>query len=736
MLRFIFSLLCLFPLLGHAASSEPLSPAQAYRFSAKVINATTVAVHYQITKGYYLYRAKFKFSVQPAGVTLGPIQLPAGQKKDDITFGKVAIFNQPVTIQLPLVRTNPSIRTITLTAVSQGCSESTGVCYPPQTQQAQLKLPAVAPTAVQETSTDNAEQSSGGFLSSDELLPPDEAFKLTVVQAGKNTLSARFKPAAGYYLYHDRIHFTLKSAGTASIDHVTLPPGTTKIDPILGKTKVYYHPFQALLQLKNASQGDKLTLTASYQGCSEKGVCYPPQTKVFNLILGATAQSAAAPTRLSNHSEAPASSSIARLFQGLNFWLIVASFFGFGLLLSLTPCVFPMIPILSGIIIGQGKTLTKTRGFVLSLAYVLGMAITYAIAGVAAGLSGMLISNALQNPWVLGSFATLFVLLALSMFGFYELQLPRAIQNRFINASNKRKGGTLAGVFIVGVLSAIIVGPCVAAPLAGALLYISQTHNVWLGGSALFAMAMGLGVPLLLVGVSAGTLLPRAGDWMNAVKGFFGVLLLAVAIWLISPLISDWVNMSLWATLLIISSIYLRAIDPLPANSSGFNRFWKGIGVIALIGGAALFLGVLGGSRDIFQPLAGLRGTATATAPTHLKFQKVTSVADLEQKIKAARGHYVMFDFYAAWCVSCKELDRFTFSDPQVQQRLSDVVLLQADITNTTPADKALLKKFGLFGPPGIIFFDRQGNELNKDTRVIGYVPPEKFLARLNQILR
>jgi len=732
--RFLLSLLCLLPLLGHAAGNEPLDPAQAYRFSAKMLNATTVAVHYQIAKGYHLYRDKFKFSVQPAGVTLGPPQLPAGQEQDDIVFGKVAVFNQPVTIQLPLIRTDPSIRTITLTAVSQGCSDVAGVCYPPQTQQAQLKLPAMAPATAQNNPAGGVFQPPSRALSSDEFLPPDEAFKLTVTPMGGNTLSAQFKPAASYYLYRDKIHFTLKSTSGAAISQITLPPGETKSDPTFGKTEVYHHPFQALIQLRNVKQGDKLALTATYQGCSEKGVCYPPQTKIFDLVLGGGVQPAATTPRLDGRGEPPAASAIARLLQSGNFWLIVTGFFGFGLLLTFTPCVFPMIPILSGIIIGQGQALTKTRGFVLSLAYVLGMAITYAIAGVAAALSGTLLSNALQNPWVLGSFAALFVLLAFSMFGFYELQLPSAIQSRFTNASNKMKGGTLAGVFVMGVLSAVIVGPCVTAPLAGALLYISQTHNVWLGGSALFAMGLGMGVPLLLVGVSAGTLLPRAGNWMNAVKGFFGVLLLGVAIWLISPLISTWIHMSLWAALLIISSIYLHAIDPLPANASGFGKFWKGIGIIALIGGIALLLGVLGGNRDILQPLAGLRGAATA-APTHLNFQKVTSIADLEQKIQSARGRYVMLDFYADWCVSCKEMERFTFSDPRVQQRLRDVVLLQADVTDTTPDDKALLKKFGLFGPPGIIFFDRQGNE-RKNARIIGDQPPEKFLARLNQILR
>ncbi|MDD5330609.1 MAG: protein-disulfide reductase DsbD, partial [Sulfuricella sp.] len=417
---------------------------------------------------------------------------------------------------------------------------------------------------------------------------------------------------------------------------------------------------------------------------------------------------------------------------------ILATFFGFGLLLALTPCVFPMIPILSGIIVGQGHTLTKSRAFGLSLAYVLGMAITYAAAGVAAGLSGTLLSNALQNPWVLGGFALVFVLLALSMFDLYELQMPSFIQSRFTEASNRARGGGLAGIFAMGALSAVIVGPCVAAPLAGALLYIGQTGDVVLGGSALFALALGMGAPLLLVGVSAGALLPRAGAWMQAVKGFFGVLLLGVAIWLISPVIPAAAHMLLWAALLIVSAMYLHALDPLPHPNSGFAKFWKGVGVMVLIAGVSLVIGALSGNRDILQPLSGLRafsGEAKAAEGAALKFERVKSVAELERRVQQAKGKYVMLDFYADWCVSCKEFERFTFSDAKVQAKLRDAVLLQADVTANSEDDKALLKKFGLFGPPGIIFFDKNGKELSA-SRVVGYEPPEKFIGSLDAVIR
>jgi thiol:disulfide interchange protein DsbD len=430
-----------------------------------------------------------------------------------------------------------------------------------------------------------------------------------------------------------------------------------------------------------------------------------------------------------------AESHVVALLKGGNFWEIVLAFLGAGMLLALTPCVLPMIPIISGIIVGEGHHLTRTRSFVLSLAYVLGMALMYAGAGVAAGLSGTLLSSALQNAWVLGAFALIFVVLALSMFGFYELQLPTALQSRLADASNRVGGGKLGGVFAMGALSAIIVGPCVAAPLAGALLYIGKTRDVVLGGSALFAMAIGMGVPLLLVGLSAGTLLPKAGAWMNAVKKSFGVMLLGMAIWVVSPLLPTAVVMLAVSVLLIVSAIYMHAMDPLPPHAHGPHRFWKGVGVICLVAGIALLVGVLSGSRDILQPLAGLRvATPASAAPAAqaAQFERVKSLAELESRLSAANKP-AMLDFYADWCVSCKEMERYTFSDPAVQARFSGMLLLQADVTANDEQDKALLKRFSLYGPPGIIFFDARGKEL-ADVRVVGYQESGDFLKTLGYV--
>ncbi|HUW51474.1 MAG TPA: protein-disulfide reductase DsbD [Sulfuricella sp.] len=763
---------------AQAAEGDLPEPDQAFKFSARVIDDKTLEVRYQIAEGFYLYKNKFKFQAEPADVTLGAPQMPAGKIKQDEFFGKIEFYRNTLVIHLPYIR--GSTPRITLKATSQGCADI-GVCYPPQIQVAKLDLPAPPTEAVGKSFILKS------LNSQDEFLSPDKAFNLAVKVIDKNTLLARFNIADGYYLYRDKIKFALKN-GSAQIDSVIMPPGDIKTDPNFGKTEVFHKSFQAVIILKRSSNDEQIiSLVAGYQGCSEKGVCYPPARKIAGLTLiggmpttderfaqphaelaaqpAPLAPQAAVAASLASHAPAPAtkevspaasptpetvaspsaqpqendSSRIGALLKGGSFWLILATFFGFGLLLALTPCVFPMIPILSGIIVGQGGGLTKSRAFVMSFAYVLGMAITYAAVGVAAGMSGTLLSAALQNPWVLGGFALIFVALALSMFDMYELQMPSFIQSRFTEASNKVRGGGLIGVFVMGMLSAVIVGPCVAAPLAGALLYISQTGNVVLGGSALFFLALGMGAPLLLVGVSAGALLPRAGGWMEAVKSFFGVLLLGVAIWLISPVIPELVHMLLWAALLIVSAVYLHAIDPLPHHASGYAKLWKGVGVIALIAGVALLIGALAGGRDILQPLSGLRASpgearaAEAAAP--LKFERVKNLAELDQRVKQAKGKYVMLDFFADWCVSCKEFERFTFGDARVQAKLRDVVVLQADVTANSEEDKALLKKFGLFGPPGIIFFDKSGKELAAE-HVVGYEPPEKFMASLDAIIR
>jgi len=577
----------------------------------------------------------------------------------------------------------------------------------------------------------NANGTKSSFLEDtdgDKFLPPDQAFKLNITARDQQTLEASFIVAPGHYLYRDRIKFALEKPVGASIAQVDLPEGEIKQDPNFGQTEVYHHDLQAVLKLAGVS-GDKITVAATYQGCSEKGLCYAPIHKTLTVDLSdATGGTSAGATTSSSDDQATS------LLKNGKLWLIAVSFFGFGLLLSLTPCVLPMIPILSSIIVGS-KQPGRLHSFNLSLAYTLGMALTYTLVGIAAGLSGQLLSVALQNAWVLTATALLFVLLALSMFGFYELRLPSQFESRIASTSNRFKGGRLIGVFSMGALSALIVSPCVAAPLAGALLYISQTHNVVLGGTALFALSLGMGVPLLLIGASAGTLLPKSGPWMDAVRNFFGVVMLAVAVWLISPVLPPSLVLALWAALLIIPAVYLHALDSLPALAGSWHRFWKGVGVMLLVVGVALLIGALSGSKSPLEPLAGLHKSNNAEQQNsifRLPFTRVKNLQELNSRIQAAHGKPVMLDFYADWCVACKEYERNTFSDPRVQQRLQNIVLLQADVTENSAADLALLQRFHLFGPPGIIFFDNSGKE-NPQT-IIGYKNADEFIAILNKL--
>jgi thiol:disulfide interchange protein DsbD len=577
-----------------------------------------------------------------------------------------------------------------------------------------------------------------GLARAEEPLPPEQAFRFSAQMIDAKTIEARWQITDQYYMYRDKFKFALEGG---TLGAPKLPAGKIKEDELFGKVETYRKEVKILLPVEATGP---VTLKVVSQGCWDGGICYPPinqEARIELLPSGTPVAKSSAPIAVSPAPTfAPAAagdetSRIAGLFKGGNLAVVLLSFFGFGLLLSLTPCVFPMIPILSGIIVNHGHAVSHLRSFVLSLAYVLGMAVTYAAIGVAAGLSGTLLSAALQNVWVLGGFALVFVVLSLSMFGFYELQMPSVLQSRVSDTAN-RQGGSLPAIALMGALSALIVGPCVAAPLAGALLYIAQTGNATLGGAALFVMALGMGVPLLLVGAFSRSLLPKSGPWMEGVKKFFGVIMLATALWLVSPVIPLWLQMLGWALLMVIPSIYLHALDPLPPHARGWQRLGKGLGVMLLLGGAAMLIGMLGGARDPLQPLGFLGGGTAAVSPAPT-FERVATTERLDVRLAEAKaaGKPVMLDFYADWCVSCKEMERFTFADPQVAARMKQMVLLKADVTANTAADATLLKRFGLFGPPGIIFFDAGGREL-VDLRVVGFQPAETFLPTLERVLR
>ena len=579
-----------------------------------------------------------------------------------------------------------------------------------------------------------------------DFLDPEDAFRFsaTVAEDGR-TVAARFSIADGYYLYHERFAFVASDG--VQLGTPQYPPGKVKFDETFNKEVLTYRG-DVVVRLPVESGSGAFTLITKLQGCADRGICYPPEQRTAQLLLTAASNASAPPgagtaSAGSDFVTATEQGRIDSALKSRSLLAVLPIFFVLGLLLSFTPCVLPMLPILSSIIVGPGALdregnghgLTRTRGFVLALAYALGMAIVYTALGVAAGLAGEGLAAALQRPWVLALFAALLVTLALSMFGFYELQLPSAWQTRLAQISGRSSGGTFAGVFTMGAISALIVGPCVAAPLAGALLYISQTRDVVIGGSALFAMAAGMSVPLLLVGVSAGSLLPRAGRWMESIKRLFGVLLIAVALWIASPVIPAWAQMLAWAAFFIVSATYLCALDTLPLDASGWQRLGKGVGLVLLVLGAVQIVGAASGGRDVLRPLERLASGPGASEMGSLAWRRVESVDQLDAAVAGANGKPVLLDFYADWCVSCKEMDRFTFSDPRVANKLAGIQLLRADVTANNAEEKALLKRFHLFGPPGTILFDGQGREV-PGTRVIGFEPANQFLTNLARVVR
>ena len=561
------------------------------------------------------------------------------------------------------------------------------------------------------------------------ILDPDQAFRLSAKPVDRATVRFTWVVEEGYYLYRDK--FSIVSlTDDVSIDKTALriPPGKVKQDESFGEVEVNTGLIVVDAPLVPANDGISSALfRVGYQGCKEGSVCYPPQLKEIGVDLGQTLAAAVQPVSRAQLSVQDRIT--ARLKQG-SLILNVLAFFVFGLLLSLTPCVFPMIPILSGIIVGQSGTVTGRRGFLLSLAYVLAMALTYSLLGVLAGTFQVNLQAASQNVWAISAFSLVFVILALSMFGYYELRMPAAIQTRLSSLSQPRQQTGLYSSAAMGAVSAIIVGPCVAPPLAGALLYISQTGDALLGGAALFSMGLGFGAPLLVIGASAGSLLPRVGAWMEKVKQGFGIIMLGVAIWFLERVIPGAVAMLLWALLVILAALLMGALDRTERTGKAF----KAVGIAGLIYASTLIIGALSGSQDMLRPLAHLAGKPAASSS--LEFQRIKSAADLDRTLAAAAaaGKFVMLDFYADWCVTCIEMEHDTFTEPEVKRALSDVILVQADVTRNDSEDQRLLERFQLFGPPAILFFGTDAREL-QEYRLIGYVKPEQFLQHLAKLL-
>ncbi len=777
-----------------AQEEELLPPEQAFALTAWMQDNSVIA-EYRIAPGYYMYRERFAFEIEASDTParFGAASMPPGKIMEDEFFGKMETYRDAVRIRLPLIFDAAAATELRVKAMSQGCADI-GVCYPPQKQALALQIassdvvqpvPWVAENPAPEASSQNvaelqslldevtvnlekqqaswvgADEGVGavavlqalgnelGLDNEDEILHPDEAFILSARLDANNIIQTHILLAKNIYLYRDKIKIALVEGAGHSLGPISVPRGKQKDDPFLGPMEVIYDEVGVSIPIiSDANASGQFRLSYQYQGCVEDRICYPPVTKYLEVDTAAglikvshervdgSSDGVISTPAISDQTPVSEQETFARLLQGGSLLLIVSLFFIAGIGLTFTPCVFPMIPILSSIIAGQGESITTRKAFVLSLVYVLSMAVTYATAGAIVGFYGAEFNIQIwfQDPVILSIFAAIFVLLSLSMFGFYELQMPNAIQSRLTAISNSQQGGTLIGVGLMGFFSAIIVGPCITAPLVGALLFISQSQDWLLGGLALFALGLGMGVPLLLVGTSAGKLLPRAGGWMDRVKAAFGVVMLGVAIWLLERILPVGVTMTLIAALLVATAIYLGALDSLSETASGWRRFAKSIGLLVLIYGVAYLVGAAAGSRDLIQPLRGVMASLGTPEQSgqHLAFRQIKGQQGLQLALNDStrQGRTTMLDFYADWCISCKEMERYTFTHPEVLAALDQTTALQADVTANDDIDTKLMSSLGIYGPPAILFYDTDGNEI-RHRRVVGEMSGEEFAAHV-----
>jgi thiol:disulfide interchange protein DsbD len=750
------------PGLAEVDEDELLPVDEAFQVKLKSVENGKATLGFEIADGYYLYRHAFKFSPADAGTRIGEVNIPEGHKKKDEFFGDVQTYRKQLDISVP-VTVSGLAKTAAIEVKYQGCADA-GVCYPPQkktirfplkkadTAQKPATLPPVAVRSPLAAPGLPAGQSP--FASQEGVVPEDKAFVAEAIAMDPQTLSVRFTMPEGIYLYRDKIKISSGDPAVA-INQVQLPPGESLHDDHFGDVAVYYNQVEIPVQLQRQSpQATTLPLQLAFQGCVTDGICYPPMQREIPVILPAVDQTVATsnritPAQVADNGPATGAGAVAAsaeeglseqdsIIQNLksrSAIYTILSFFGFGLLLALTPCVFPMIPILSGLIAGQGK-ISTARAFVLSLAYVIAMALTYTAAGVIAGLLGANIQAAFQKPWIIILFSLVFVALAFSMFGYYELQLPAKWQNKLSALSNRQKGGSLLGVIVMGFLSALIVGPCVAPPLAAAVLFISRSGDAFIGGLALFAMGLGMGAPLLIIGTSQGRFMPQSGGWMNVVKAFFGLLLLGMAVWFLSRILPESIVLGLWGLLLLAASILWTGYAKDSGVSATAGRVFDFLKVTLLVLGVAMLIGALMGNTDPLKPLAGLRsGPAAASGqgqPAEVHFRRIRSSDELDA-ILAESGKPVMLDFYADWCTECKRMEKNTFRDPKIVRALGDFVALKADVTAQNDQDKALMQRFGVIGPPATLFFDTNGRLLNR-YNFFGYKSPDELLQTLQSV--
>jgi thiol:disulfide interchange protein DsbD len=710
-------------LLAPAAPAEPelLRAEQAFRYEARTEDGQ-LAIRWHVADGYYLYKQRFGFRSLDPDVVLGEPAWPAGEVHSDEFFGESIVYRNRFELALPMEGT-PSGATLPVEIRSQGCADI-GICLPPQTWTAQVALAAGGP-AGQAAPEPGAEPGrnllailAGERGSRQDFLPPDEAFRLTAAREPDGGVLLDWQIAPGYYLYREQ--FSVSAGGEPLA--TDFPAGKSKYDEYFGDVAVFYDTASTSVTPPPGAAA----LEVRYQGCAEDGICYPPTTRTLQLAALDAVGSGGAPAVAAPLAEQDRLA--GRIVSG-SLPAALALFFGFGLLLAFTPCVLPMVPILSGLIVGQGAAVTVRRAFTLSVIFVLAMAVTYTVAGVVVALLGHNLQATFQHPVVLATFAAVFVALALAMFGFYELQVPAALQTRLAGAANRQKAGTWAGAAVMGVLSALIVGPCVAAPLAAALIVIGQSGDPVRGGAALFALSLGMGAPLIAFGASAGRLLPKAGAWMNVIRNAFGILLLGVAAWMLERIVPPAAALALWAGVFFLAAVFLGALDHVGEAAHPGRRLAKGLGLMAMLYGAVLLVGAAAGGGSLAQPLAGLgtRAADGASADATV-FRRVKTAADVDDALlqASAAGRGVMLDFYADWCVDCKRMDKYTFSEPTVQAALQGAVLLKADVTANDAEDRALMSRYGIYGPPATLFFGPDGQE-RAAFRLLGFVPAAEF---------
>jgi thiol:disulfide interchange protein DsbD len=721
--RLLFSSLAFVALLGGGSSAwaigedDYLPPEQAFKYTASA-DESQVTVEWRVTDGYYLYKKRMGLSAATPGVTVGESAYPKGEAHQDDYFGEQEVFRHTFKVTAPLSGAKAG-DTVALKLKWQGCADA-GLCYPPSVWDANVKVAAAAKT----TADKIFDRAKPQAESEDEYLDPDVAFVLTANAQSTNNVQLNWRIADGYYLYKQRIK--LEPANAAQpVGAIVLPKGLPHDDEYFGPQEIYRESLDASFSVPPGAKAVDVKVT--YQGCADAGLCYPPITKVLNVSLeGAPATVASSAS--SGGGYVSEQDSFAAQIAGGSLLLVIAVGYLGGLLMAFTPCVLPMVPILSGIIAGSGDKTTPARAFLLSLSYVGGIAAIYVLMGVlAAFIGGGVNLQAIFNQWyILVPFALLFIVLAASMFGLFTIEVPSFIQTRLSDASNNQRAGTFIGVAAMGALSALIVSACVAPVLIGALTFIAKTGDAVRGAIAMLSIALGMGTPLLLVGASAGALLPRAGAWMETIKNLFGVMFLAVAAWLLGRIVPGWAGMLLWAApALALAWVLWRA----RAKTAGARGVARLVGTAAGLYGVILIAGAALGATNPLAPIPQLAGQQK-----QLEFKRIKTLADLEREVAAASksGRSVMLDFYADWCVSCKEMEHNTFTEAEVQKALAHTTLLQADVTVNDDDDRALLQHFGIFGPPTIAFYGADGTE-RRNFRVVGFMKAAEFADVVRQ---